>query len=1566
MPFIADKTSSFVADKSSFEADDEQGFFDKAKSGLKSFANVASLVMPTLPQSTAGTPYGRGLLKGTAQIPADALNMIDAGVTALKAEPDAQSQQFDYFVATLPNMLNLTISKKIGGRIRRKFFEGTDLDERIQGWSRDKGKKIQKHLADNFPEESTKLGQWTQDLGTGTVSLAESIGLAIATRNPHVAGFAFGLKAGARGVVEAQELGKTDAEALHIGNLLGIAEGSLESVGIKYLTEATGGVVKRGIKSMASEFLQEFSQEAAGGFIRQAEGMREQSFEEAINILQESVYAGSLGAVLGGGTGVGFAIKQRRDITAQLIDLGVDPDIAKVGADEMLKQASSDVMSKVEELTSGKKIEGAIPRTEQELGEEVFKYDNAEDFAEGLIKEGKIAPESRKKAMAFYNEGEFHKTTSKVAEQDPSKFKTAKEFIDSKEMIKQDAPIEVRPSEYPSGKQGVSELETNPQNDKKAVIFRDNEGNPQGVLEFSVDEKGDLQPKESSVEVFVNPEYRRQGIATQLYDKAEALGYDLSKVKSQVFTKEGLALQEKRLTDVFNKAQGLDLREKLISQFKEGTKEQKEKQADDIIKQLGKSPTVKNVKISSLNFDREGRFFEDREESKKIIQEYRLKIRNGETLDPIIVNKDGEVLDGQHRAIAHFLESSFDRKGSKNVDVILPKLATEAKFDNLTTRKKALKIEQDEIAEDLKDTTPETLATDLQEIIKKAKEYDSAEQFTFDFAEGNFDHNYKYTTDSGYTGRFNHPKLEAHLKGTGMKTLTDIWNKAQETVEEPKSPTFNIHQEYYQDIALPETSKIRGIQKELQRLNGLRLSGKISAQEANKEAERLHKLLKQTALQEGIATRETKEGKTKLALREAGTFVPQEFANYTNFKDVQEFAGGWTDPTRALQNIDGALSVKQKKGLKDQSAPVEKYVLWRTRDISQQKMNWLDEKVVELQKVFGKTKPDTKADIAFTEQLRSGEPSALRDWYDSLLDEQNIMREMRGQEPIAFRDNYSPEILQDANIWDKVFSAFSTTEDVVKVLPDFVQPNKPFNPREMARKGAIPYEEQVQSAIHLAQKYLTTASRDIFNTSIIQNNKAFAQQLDSMGFEGSAKFIQDWTAEGFAGIAPQADRLIKLPPKASKVAKKFNNVRNLAVFPLNIGWMLGTQVLSINNTWARYGYVNSALGAIDYLKNTKNMNDYYSFKVKSSKNAQVSNQDAQNAIGGNVKVYTSPKEVFNNMTTILTNGMESFLTGSSIKAAERFGAKKGLRGKALQEYASDGGAKTQSMYNDEDKPRILRSLASKTLTPYQTFKLEMLNTAKEWAGKTGTPPDTKMEAMYMLIRYVIGLGLLREYSKKTSQRFFNAVETFLPWAEYWYTPLRKKLAGEYMGRTGQISPVSTGSEIIDGIKNVVEKRNWEKLNSAMIKYGPGIFGVGGGVQMERLWSTMRAYIDPDKAVRDRSGKMMFVVDNPKDLAVSSVWGKWATKGGQKYLDKRKPKTLQERWMYNNAKEIKKKTSPYPKTIQGMARKIEKDGKAMRKAWKNEDDSKVKKQLKETYMEFIKNSNKKLDDLRRTK
>lgn len=731
------------------------------------------------------------------------------------------------------------------------------------------------------------------------------------------------------------------------------------------------------------------------------------------------------------------------------------------------------------------------------------------------------------------------------------------------------------------------------------------------------------------------------------------------------------------------------------------------------------------------------------------------------------------------------------------------------------------------------------------------------------------------------------------------------------------SPILEEHLEQFQISQLPSTSAIPALQRKIQRVNGQRLSGQLTPTEANQQIAAIRKQMLAVGRAEGIALQMTKGGKVRLAIRQSGVFVPESFASYKNFKDVEQYFGGGEDLTRMIQNIDGAISVRNRINLPGQAGPLEKLVLFRTRDYSMQKIRYVSEQARRVNKILSGIPPNSREDRIITDVLRAMSnadatlhPSALaargdigaittdaslilraqqlRQFYTNLIDDQNAARALRNQKPIPFRNNYSPEILRDATVWERLGFANEPATKITKAdLPDYIVPNKPFNPRELARKGEIPYEFKVTSARGLAENYLVTAGQDIFNTSIIQNNKAFIQQLESMGKTKSAQSLSEWTAEAYGGVKPGIDRTIKVPPKMARTAQYINALRNMAVFPLNFSWSLFTQTSSLAFTFMRYGVRNTLQGGFLWTRSRalrrQTALDYYSHLVKTTPQGTLSQQDAQNLIGQKVKTYRSTMDMVNDASVLFLSEIERFLTGMSIQAARLSGQQRGLEGEALRQFASDGGAKTQSMYNDEDKPRLLRSLLVKTTTPFQTFNFEVVNSLREWAGRTGVPPDDMRERLWWVIRFLAASTAFAAIAKKAANKeVWSWKRPPIPFAEYWLSPIINRLTKEYAPDQGLTSPVRMMTGLAKGIQDVLETGSTRKLRNELLKYGPGIFKVPGGVQISRTVDAIIAYTEG--GVYDRKGTQLFELSDLADLSQAVLNGVWATRGGRQRLD----------------------------------------------------------------------------------
>ncbi|GAI91537.1 unnamed protein product, partial [marine sediment metagenome] len=143
----------------------------------------------------------------------------------------------------------------------------------------------------------------------------------------------------------------------------------------------------------------------------------------------------------------------------------------------------------------------------------------------------------------------------------------------------------------------------------------------------------------------------------------------------------------------------------------------------------------------------------------------------------------------------------------------------------------------------------------------------------------------------------------------------------------------------------------------------------------------------------------------------------------------------------------------------------------------------------------------------------------VRALLDDLIGKQNAVRAKRGQDSIAYREKYLAWVAE-SNIWSKLGWMRKTPADFFRKppLPDYIKPDAPFNPRAMAREGGMRGYEMERDVRKLLKDYVNTAGKDIFNTNIIHNAKIHTAALRSMGYENSARLIEDWASESYAGV----------------------------------------------------------------------------------------------------------------------------------------------------------------------------------------------------------------------------------------------------------------------------------------------------------------------------------------------------------------------------------------------------------------------------------------------------------------
>jgi len=673
----------------------------------------------------------------------------------------------------------------------------------------------------------------------------------------------------------------------------------------------------------------------------------------------------------------------------------------------------------------------------------------------------------------------------------------------------------------------------------------------------------------------------------------------------------------------------------------------------------------------------------------------------------------------------------------------------------------------------------------------------------------------------------------------------------------------------------------------------------------------------------GMALRKTRGGKIVPAVRQSGFYVTDEFANYPYFQDVSLPSGNLMDPIRLCEAIDGGRF----------GGALQQNVLWPTQrsylaylqfvDNTKAQVHLLAEKygltgfgskgakqaagdVVEYigQNEVSKTAEELLSIPEIGQLVKGFNPRTqhnivefakeARHFFDDMLDVQNRARAKRNQAHIPYRHNYRQWIL-DTNIWSMLFGRNKKPDVMMQttLMPDYIKPDAPFNARAQAREGGLEGYLKERDLVKLMYDYSVTAGKDLFMTNIVQNGKIHAATLRSMGHENSATLIEEWISEAYAGVTPKLSRAIRsiVPMKAIKAGFWVRRQLTRAVFPLNWTWNAFVQTSSIALTITRYGMVNTIRG-LEYLLvpsiRQQVRGNAYSAIIKGRRGGKAIYQDIGAGVEKSLRLEGSIMEKVENIANFLTNTIEDMLTGVSVRAAYHYGQKLGYNGRALWEYASEGGAKTQSMYNRENIPGILRNQEVGTVFPFQTFALEVFNTVREMniigiskLGKAGAYETISARSaqgtatinirVKMLVRWFAAMMVINMVADKAINRKPWELSSFIPFFSImgagmdsdnpWYLPM----------------PVKYVAEFKDAIEDILKYDNWTDLRQWVVRYH-----VLGGTQINRMWDALQSLAHGEWT--DVRGKQLFEV-TPDEWLTALTRGIYSTTGGREYVDK---------------------------------------------------------------------------------
>lgn len=717
----------------------------------------------------------------------------------------------------------------------------------------------------------------------------------------------------------------------------------------------------------------------------------------------------------------------------------------------------------------------------------------------------------------------------------------------------------------------------------------------------------------------------------------------------------------------------------------------------------------------------------------------------------------------------------------------------------------------------------------------------------------------------------------------------------------------------------PTSEKFKAGQKEIVQLeNDTRFCEKLI-----KELKAGERLTIDDAVSLGIALRTTKGGNLVPAIRKSGFYVTNEFVESPHLENVGYRSGRWMDTMSLFEAIDGGRA----GGTPAEPAVAQKYVLWpteRTYLARNKFVNSYQQLCQDMFKRFGlagnkelillsfdviqqisateanfKTadlvrKPEIKQLVSKYDKQTQSNIVEFAQWtrvfLDDLLRMQNEARTKRGQDPIEYRENYLAWVAE-TNIWSRFGLGRKTPQDILgkPPLPDYIKPDAPFNPRAMAREGGMRGYEMERDVHKLLFDYIRTAGKDIFYTNIIQNAKIHIAALRSMGYENSARLVEDWVSEAYAGVKPQLEKGVEgfVPGVVTRAAYAVRRNLTRAVFPLNWMWNVTIQPSSIAFTVGRYGALNTVRG-LEYLfvpSARAEAREAYAWIVKSRRAGKMAYQDIGAQVEKNLKWEGSFIDKAENLANFITNTMESFLTGVSVRAAYHYGKSLGFTGRDLLEYASKGGAKTQSMYNYEDVPGVLRAKPVGTLFPFQTFCFQAFNYIREmnfigrWkagayetiSAKSAEGQATISRRLKLFVQFLVCIWLINMVVDKTTNRKPWILQSFIPF----YSNM--VLGTDATNPWNWPLPVQYVTEFWNAFQVAIKYEDFKKFRKWVIRYH-----MIGGTQINRMWDGIEAVIKGK--VEDVRGTEMFEV-YPEEWLKAVFMGPYQTEGGREFIDK---------------------------------------------------------------------------------
>lgn len=262
---------------------------------------------------------------------ASLLAMPQTGAQIVKEPAELSKTEEGKLLADIPSIINLP-----GFNLIRSFTKVPEYaDETIKAADEviAKNKKwiLDKNLVYKGADKSRQIAS---ELGQGGGSIALALGTTLLTRSPSTAVALFGAMAKANHLAEREAMGVDPSfKGKLISDAVGVTEGALEYIGLKYWFKGAGGKVVNTLVRSLVEATQEFSQSVGGNFWAKVD------FDPDRPLFQGAVKSGIYGALLSVPFGVMMPDIDFNSIQKDLVSQGLSEDEAKKVIDDTVKQS---------------------------------------------------------------------------------------------------------------------------------------------------------------------------------------------------------------------------------------------------------------------------------------------------------------------------------------------------------------------------------------------------------------------------------------------------------------------------------------------------------------------------------------------------------------------------------------------------------------------------------------------------------------------------------------------------------------------------------------------------------------------------------------------------------------------------------------------------------------------------------------------------------------------------------------------------------------------------------------------------------------------------------------------------------------------------------------------------------------------------------------------------------------------------------------------------------------------------------------------------------------------------